>query len=669
VIQPSPPTRSLPRIDRRPYLPLCGLAVFAAAALAALASRVHDWVVMTDELQYTKLATHIGETLSPLPTLRGVHVSAYAQLYPLLLAPLFGTLSAPSAFHAAHWLDGVLFASATVPAYLLARELALTRRWSLVCSVLCLAIPWNVLSAFVMTESSAYPVFLWTLLAFTRALVKPSPQHDLVAVAAAAVAVLARTQFLVLAVVLPLASLLVDGPRAFARRRVLVGASVVGLFVAGVFRSRVFGSYSATATGGSVLRWRTFEQAGAHLDVVGVGIGLLPLLVGGAWLVVSALRRSAVATPFLLTIVVITIEASAYDVRVGGGLAGIRSRYVFYIAPLLLLAMVRALVDANVPRLALAGMTAFVAVTVFAHDFLRVPGLYVDAPEAALNGAIHDSGGATFVALVAVVLTLVLTVVRIPIRLLTMGACVFTFLASIGTAGVAWHRLLDSHSASGRPVTDLHGLVLDWIDRSLPSGAHAAILPYPTSTVWNYSALRWWDVELWNKSVDDAYRVHATWDYAPFPAHEMDAVPATGVVRGSRKAPAYVIVSEYESRLGLAGSIVARSSSLDVLHVPRPYRLRWQSHGLDPDGWTRPGRRAWIHIFPRSSSRAWTAVAVSLARANQITAQVCGAGDVPLPNKPTGKAPPVPLAPGEEGEPRTVGVQVFRVELSAGPSC
>src|SRR5919201_4604720 len=101
---------------RRADLSLAAVvALFAAAAavLAVLASRVRDWVVMTDELQYAKLATHIGETLSPLPTLRGAHYAAYAQLYPALLAPFFGNLSAPAAFHAEHWLNGVLFASAS----------------------------------------------------------------------------------------------------------------------------------------------------------------------------------------------------------------------------------------------------------------------------------------------------------------------------------------------------------------------------------------------------------------------------------------------------------------------------------------------------------------------------------------------------------------------------
>src|ERR671936_3222008 len=119
----------------RRYAPVASLAVVAAAVLAVLASRVRDWVVMTDELQYAKLATHIGETLSPLPTLRGAHYAAYGQLYPALIAPFYGNMSALDAFRAAHVANGILFASAVFPVYLLARQ-ARVPPWS---SVACAA--------------------------------------------------------------------------------------------------------------------------------------------------------------------------------------------------------------------------------------------------------------------------------------------------------------------------------------------------------------------------------------------------------------------------------------------------------------------------------------------------------------------------------------------------
>src|SRR5262249_47012966 len=154
------------------------LFAVAAGALVVLATRVRDWAVMTDELQYSKLATHIGHSLSPWPTIRGAHVAAYSLLYPALIAPFYGALSPVDAFRAAHFRNALLFASAAVPAYLLAREANLSGGWALAAALLSIVGPWNTLTAFVMTESAAYPAFLWAVLAVVRAVDMPSPRRD-----------------------------------------------------------------------------------------------------------------------------------------------------------------------------------------------------------------------------------------------------------------------------------------------------------------------------------------------------------------------------------------------------------------------------------------------------------------------------------------------------------
>ena len=85
-----------------PFVAATGLALlwFGGGGLLALwfSGRIRDWSVMTDELQYAKLALSVAETYSPLPSLHGVSVPAANQLYPLLLAPLYGSLSSPDAF-------------------------------------------------------------------------------------------------------------------------------------------------------------------------------------------------------------------------------------------------------------------------------------------------------------------------------------------------------------------------------------------------------------------------------------------------------------------------------------------------------------------------------------------------------------------------------------------
>ena len=128
---------------------------------------------MTDELLYERLALSFVDGAF-LPTLHGEHVDVYGVLYPFLLMPVFAVVDLPDAIRAVHGLNGVLFASAAIPTWLLARELALSRLAALGSALFAVALPWSVIGGFVMTESAAYPAALWALLAIHRAVVLPS---------------------------------------------------------------------------------------------------------------------------------------------------------------------------------------------------------------------------------------------------------------------------------------------------------------------------------------------------------------------------------------------------------------------------------------------------------------------------------------------------------------
>ena len=664
---------AVPNLLRRPLIQLALLVAAAASILAAMTWRIRDWVVMTDELQYAKLATAFAHG-DVLPTLRGVRVAAYSQLYPALLAPFYGLLSAPGAFRAAHVLNAVLFALAVVPAYFLGRGAGLSHVSSLLGAALCVAIPWTLSSSYVMTESAAYPAFLLAVLACQRALALPSQRRDVAAVLAVALAVLARTQFLALAVVLPLSALLVDGRRVLERHRVLAVATGAGAIAALVLRSRALGSYSV-AGNASIVSWRMFEQAGAHLDVVGIGIGLLPLLLGGAWIVEAAWRREPFALLSLVTIVAVTLETASFDARFGGGLSGIRSRYVFYAAPLLLLAMLLLLQRGRVPRVALAGVTAFVALTVLAHDFVHVAGVYVDAPEAVADDVIRASGGQTFVALLAIVVALV--IVRVPLRWLAPVAVVVVGVVTVAITGTAWARMMQARSPSGRFVTTAPTAVYDWVDRSLPAGADVAILAYPVNPDWGPSAVLWWDVEFWNHDVDRAYVIDGEWEYAPFPNEELRIDPNTGVVAGTAHAPPYVVTAVTDARVHLTGMRVAFNYGLDIRAVPRPWRADWTTTGLDKDGWTRPGRPAALHLFTPRGQRVRVRFQlvtpdnrVSVVTREDVCVLPAGSTDVPIPVEASGVAAPLPLGPGRQTGPRKVGNRVTAVDVvPSGGSC
>ena len=280
-----------------------------------------------------------------------------------------------------------------------------------------MAVPWCVNAAFVMSEAAAYPVFLWAVLACHAAVSEPSARRDALAIGALALAFFTRPQFLFLAAVLPIAALIADGPRgAWRRHRPLAVAYAVAILVvvplAALGEShRLLGDYGVTATKGSLLPLIALKSAAIHLDVLAVGLGVVPFLLGAGWaysrLRDADRRRRAFAALAALSLPLLALETASYDVRFGGPDV-VRDRYLFYLAPLLLLATALCLMDDRLPLPGIAGATAFFSVTVCFAGFGPVAGLWVDSPESVLNGALHDASGplptGVFVALCGLVL-------------------------------------------------------------------------------------------------------------------------------------------------------------------------------------------------------------------------------------------------------------------------
>jgi hypothetical protein len=102
---------------RRPELAaVLALWIGASCGLQALTTRAADWFVMTDELFYERLAISIAHGRSPLPRVHETLVPSVNQLYPLLIAPLFGDRLVPHSLHAAHLLNAFVICSACIPA-------------------------------------------------------------------------------------------------------------------------------------------------------------------------------------------------------------------------------------------------------------------------------------------------------------------------------------------------------------------------------------------------------------------------------------------------------------------------------------------------------------------------------------------------------------------------
>jgi hypothetical protein len=690
--------------DRRHWLALGAIVAGASALIAVGTTRVHEWVVQTDEMLYVKLARHIGESGSPVPTLHGQRVGFVGVVYPILLSPFYAVLDAVDAFAAAHAVNAVLFASAAIPVYLLGRRVV-SSPCALVVALLSVTVPWTVNAAFVMSEPAAYPAFVWAVLACHVAISEPSDRADLLAAVALVLAYFTRPQFLFLVAVLPLAVLLTTGPRrALAQHRVLAAVYATGAVILIVLAAlgqadRLLGDYGVTATEGSLLPAIAWKSAALHVDILAVGLGVVPLLLGGGW-AYSALRGGSVrarafAALTALSLPILALETASYDVRFGGPDV-IRDRYLFYLAPLLLLATAVCLFEERLPLVGIASMTVFFSVTVVFADFTPVAGLWVDSATSVLNGLIHvESAGLTagvFVALCGAVLgAICLGLAFVPRPAAVLGVTIAVFCFGGAVAGYAFHRLLTSNTPLGVPSTG-KPRVRDWVDRSVPAGT-VAVLAYPISTRWDQSAIQWWDAEFWNNRVQSAFVApDGNWTYTPFPSTGLRLDFATGRFEGTESAPPYVLAAPNDSRFGLAGSQAA-ANGLVVRAVDRPYRAEWATRGLEVDGWTRPGRPATIRVYatPGQPSRVASVTAALYAppeatgpvpyrlgdtrgtappgQGAQPSASVClpagGHADLTLDAATSATIEGPPLGPDPE-PPRAVGVALSGVQVAPG---
>jgi hypothetical protein len=602
---------------------LAALYGVVAAVLGIVVTHAHDWFVMTDELLYERLAIHASHTLSPLPSIHGHVIGNLNQLYPLLIAPLFGHGNVPASLTAAHFLNALVMASAALPVFALARELQPSRAWALVAAGVSVAGPWMVLSSFLLTENVAYPAFCWAVWGIERSLARPGRSHDAAALLLIFLATFARVQLVVL---LPAFALVAavqelryrDGRswREVLRRHDVLFGVVAGLAVCAALLAltgrlaSAFGTYSVTAHG-SIVPLGSFGLALRHLAVLSLGFGILPLVVGLGWALVTVARpdqarRHAFA---LLTVVLVTgmsIQVGSFAVRFGGSV--VRDRYLFYVVPLLLVATA---IYASAGRLSalapILGGVVFAAGIAMQGPTFRYEGLFADSPSSVaflwLWRIFHPVGGVRVAYLVAGLglvaalaiaeLTVLAPRVVAPLVAVVSVACALTFSV------VAFDRLFTRTGTAGRPVSVNQGHIFEWIDNQVPPGKSIAILPFQTvfSDFWSSAAV-WWDVEFWNEGVDRALTLGTSFAWTPpgtFPTIGLHVNPQTGVIR---EAPAdYLVSAPADMRLQIVQDRVGADRNLQLGAVPKPWRASWMTLGMSRDGYVLPHRTGTIRVF------------------------------------------------------------------------
>jgi hypothetical protein len=694
-----------------------GLAVLVAGAggLAGYYSlRATSWAVMTDELQVAKLAQSIAERLSPVPYVHGAYYGAISQLYPLLLAPFFGLLSAPSAERAAHALNAVLLPSAAWPAFLLARSVTRSRTAGLAAAALTALTPWLVLTSTLLTENAAYPAFVWAVLLCHRTLAVPSPRRDAVAVAGLLLAFFARTQLLVLGLALPLAVVLHEvavavssGARARAglRRavtahRLLAAAYAVALLVVVTLLSigsldLVVGNYS-TPFDGDLLPDGVWAAAASHLVHVVVGCGVLPFLLATGW-ALSALvggdRREAraFAALFVVLVPLMTIEVASFDLRFTPQ-AFTQERYLFYVVPLFAVGAAAAFGARREWRmLAVCSSATMAMLTWFVLEFSDYADdtiVFWASPAAAFHTALvaagawlHLSAEALVLGAAAALLATALALLRRAPRLGLLGAT--AFCAAFGVLQFVYvsERYADPWMTRSQRLA----LPRDWIDRAVPDGQSVALVPSPHD-----APEYWWEAEFWNKQADHVLRVNGGPTFSPFAADDVTIDFRRGLLRGSQPS-SFLVLSGGETRFHpVETGRVVDDQSLKLVRVERPYLLDWATRNVTPDGWTIAARPAKLRFYGQGNS-AIRDIVVVLAAPSQAALPLDfllrGAGSERRGRiDPGGARPPVNLSVCTPGrgfvdlaltthaavripDGRLVGVHVDRISVTRAGAC
>ena len=333
--------------------------------------------------------------------------------------------------------------------YVLAKRVTQSSWLPYVVAVASVAVPWMTLSSFLLSEVVAYPAFALALLAIQAAIARPSARNDVLAAAAIA-AGRARAHAVLRTGGRAGRSDRPARPRRTAPARtlrahltlvvlyVLGGVAAIGILASG---RHVLGTYAQTASG-NPLPAQIVGSAPAHLAIVALAGGLLPFVVGGAWLVSNlgsseSSERHAFAWLALTTIVTLTIEVASFDLRFGGGL--VRDRYLFYLTPVILTAFAAALTAARPPRWSLAVPVALLAIGFWRAPLTSFVKLNADTPASVLNDwLLRELHGVTgvriFLALAAVVVAAAYleATLLLPRATVALGAAVLLLVGASG---------------------------------------------------------------------------------------------------------------------------------------------------------------------------------------------------------------------------------------------
>jgi hypothetical protein len=606
-------TIALPRTGRAPIpyatqarvrarsTPLLLAAIIGLSAVARffVAWRTSAPWTFPDEIVYSDLARSFADTGHFVVRDQAWPAWTFGPLYPILLAPVYRVVtSLPQAYLVAKTINCLLFSSAAIPAYFVGRRL-LERRPAIVLAALAVSIPSGHYTSKVMTESLAYPLFLWATFAILVVLERPSRKGELVALGAISVATLARGQFFVLfpAFIFAVVALAAvdsrdrrtgtNGPfrttlSAYPLTWLALAATVIAFGLLRVLHltlTAVAGGHSEAFR--KVSMGRVAHSFMLHLAEIDLYVGILPfatlLLVSGVALRLGARREVRAVCAFSISVMCWLAAASArYLVGVDApSVLSVYDRYEFYVAPLLLAVFLFWLKSGHErPQAAAwvvvpaAGLPLIIPYSHVLYAWTISSGAVAQLPWL----AVREIAG-TPLAVYPFLAAMGGLLACLFIRSRDMGLLLFVVVANLVVLNA--FTLLSSSIVTPAVLHAGVGVGVDrsWIDNATRGHGTVAAL---WSGLDRRGSSRWysiWESEFFNRNVHAVYNLREPLNYH-LPAHELSREGAALVLRDGRRFRAEYVLTDLRTPVNGERVAVNRPVGLALYRVGGLVRLR-----------------------------------------------------------------------------------------------
>ncbi len=475
-------------------LALAGLIVVALAARLLLDHGIEAPWAQPDELEYGALARSFAASGHYL--FRD-HPYFIPTIYPALISPAWLAGSMATTYALAKAMNAVLLTATAIPLYLWARRLV-SPAYALLGVALFLAIPSFVYAGTIVTENAFAPALLLFLLVLALVLERPTLTRQLLVLALAVLCVTIRLQAVFLFVVIPTAVALnvrrlldrrSGDVRDTARRfwptyaALAFGAVVYGVYraVAGHGLSSHLGVYGYVTKSHYSLwpatRWVVYHLAELTLSVGVVPLSALIVLLGLAWTERTAVAERAFLAAASAAIFWEVVEVGTFESPRG---FRIQERYLFNLAPVLLLALVVWLARGLPRPRVLTGVAAVVPIALL----LTIPyakllttvvfnSTFALIPLWRLRTALGGVAGPVALAVVgAVALGLLFAIVPRHVARWAVPGAVFAFLV-VSSASV--YSTITWQARGFRHAGGLQGDP-SWVDRAVGKNARVELL-------------------------------------------------------------------------------------------------------------------------------------------------------------------------------------------------